>query len=86
MALRGLLRLKRRAQPVGAVNKYAARAPAAATSSHPCAVGDKGLLRVTSSLWENNLFAGSAFPLTTSPWARLNCSISLSTSSTADIF
>src|SRR5215203_7391880 len=63
----------------------AARSAAAATSPHPCAGGPKGLARVTSSRRENNLFAGSAFPLTTSPCARLNRSISWSTSSTADI-
>src|SRR5215204_6166726 len=63
----------------------AARSAAAATSPHPCAGGPKGLARVTSSRRENNLFAGSAFPLTTSPCARLNRSISRSTSSTADI-
>src|SRR5215212_10950838 len=56
-----------------------------ATSSHPRAGGDKGLLRVTSSPCDHNSLTGSGLPLTNSPCTWWNRSISWSTSSTADI-
>src|ERR671911_410704 len=37
------------------------------------------------SLWDHSFFTGSGFPLTNSPAASCHCSISWSTSSTADI-
>src|SRR5215212_2595133 len=56
-----------------------------ATSSNPRTGGPQGLARVTSSLWDHSFFTGSGFPLTNSPAASCHCSISWSTSSTADI-
>src|SRR5687768_5270148 len=67
------------------LNCNAARFMVEATCSHPCAGGDKGLLRVTSSLWENRSFIGSEFPFRNSPCARLNRSISSSSSSPVSI-
>src|SRR5919107_6075668 len=55
-----------------------------ATCSH-AQEGHRGLVRVTSSRRDHSFFTGSGFPLTNSPAASCHCSISWSTSSTADI-
>src|SRR5918995_1686521 len=56
-----------------------------ATSSNPRTGGPWGLARFTSSLGAHSFFTGGGFLLTTPPAASCHCSISWSTSSTADI-